>query len=150
MRIFIPSKKIILFYLILLPIVVINFILIYIAASNQNQVLLNIATIVILIIFLVISFYTRIVSKDRIIFELRNFRFGSKDQKIDLIRLIFLQYEKHMIEYKEIKRIDLDLESNKLEVVLEFEIISIDLKNYIKKDMIRIKEELTKRMINNG
>lgn len=150
MRIFIPSKKIILFYLILLPIVVINFILIYIAASNQNQVLLNIATIVILIIFLVISFYTRIVSKDRIIFELRNFRFGSKDQKIDLIRLIFLQYEKHMIEYKEIKRIDLDLESNKLEVVLEFEMISIDLKNYIKKDMIRIKEELTKRMINNG
>ncbi len=150
MIIFLPNKKILKSYLITLPFLVITGVLVYIAYINNDQILMNIATIFLLMIFLVIMVFTRIFRKDNIILDDISLSYETKEDKINLLNLIFLQYEKKVMILEEIKKVVYDDINKELKIDLNLEVHSLNLKFFTHNDINRLIKELDKRVNNNG
>ncbi len=130
MKIFMPSKKLIQLLLILLPFVLVCIGLIIVGATLNLPVLTNVSAIILLLIILFHSLFSRYIRKDNIILKSDTLDYGLKNTNDNFLVVLISRYEKASIRFKDIVTYNLNEDTKILHIHTKQGKKEIDLKYF--------------------
>ncbi len=146
MKIFMPSKKILKFALILLPFMLLGIGLVILSVILENEVLLNSISVLILLMILIYTLGSRIIRKDNIILTLDAITYGLKHKNTSPLNLLFLQFDKLSISFVDIMNSTYDDTTKTLSIQTKQGIQTIDLKYFSDKVILKIINHINERI----
>jgi len=146
MRIYMPSKKLIKFLLILLPIVIVFIGLIIVGATFNLPVLSNVSAILLLLLILIHSLGSRYIRKDNIILKTDNINYGLNNTNDNFLVILLSKYEKASIKYKDIVTYNFNQDSKIFHIHTKQGKKEIDLQYFSQKTISKILDDVKERI----
>lgn len=142
MKVYSPNKRFLKFAAILLPFTLFIAVLVYIGYTSDDENLMTVATILLLCEIFIFSMGTRIIRKDMVMIHKETIIYGQKSEKSNYLKIILLQFEKVVIEVKDVLNVDLNEDLKHIHIQTKTGIKTLDLNYFTHKTMHKIYKHL--------